>query len=90
MPEKVKTGWDRDQIIEAINAEGVPCFSGSSPEIYKEIAYKNLGYMPQNRLEVARELGETSIMVNVHHLLEHDDMIDISNAIRKVIEIVMR
>ena len=35
----LKEGWTRDKLIEEINNLGVPCFSGSCPEIYKENVY---------------------------------------------------
>src|SRR5581483_10554892 len=38
-PEKLKSDWNRDRIMQAINAEGVPCFSGSCSEIYLEKAF---------------------------------------------------
>src|SRR5439155_2955464 len=37
--EMLRDGWGRDQIIEAICAEGIPCFSGSCGEIYREQAF---------------------------------------------------
>ena len=38
-PEFLRDGWDRDRIMAAINAEGVPCSSGSCSEIYLEKAF---------------------------------------------------
>ena len=29
-PEALRSEWSRDRIIEAVKAEGIPCFSGSS------------------------------------------------------------
>lgn len=75
-PKALKAGWDRDRIMAAINAGGVPCLSGSCSEIYLEKAFDGTGWRPAERLPVARELGETSLMFLVHPTLEarHIDM----------------
>ncbi|WP_265562419.1 DegT/DnrJ/EryC1/StrS family aminotransferase [Sphingomicrobium arenosum] len=65
-PDALAEGWDRDRIIGEIVAGGVPCFQGSCSEIYLEKAFEGSGYAPAERLPVARELGETSIMWLVH------------------------
>lgn len=68
-PEQLSPGWTRDRIMEAINAQGVPCFSGSCSEVYLEKAFDNTGWRPAQRLPVAKELGETSLMFLVHPTL---------------------
>ncbi|MER8634136.1 DegT/DnrJ/EryC1/StrS aminotransferase family protein [Mesorhizobium opportunistum] len=60
-PEMLSSGWSRDELIAAVNAAGVPCFSGSCSEIYLEHAFADAGVAPSERLPVARQLGETSI-----------------------------
>ena len=60
--------WNRQRILEAINAEGVPCFVGSCSEIYLEKAFLE-PMRPAHRLTVARDLGETSLMFLVHPTL---------------------
>ncbi len=74
----------RDSIIAAINAEGIPCFSGSCSEIYREKAFVDAGYGPADRLPVAKELGETSLMFLVHPTLTEADMLDTCEAVKKV------
>ena len=69
-PEQLADGWDRDRIIEAINARGVPCYQGSCSEVYLEKAFDGTGWRPLERLPVARELGETALMFLVHPTLE--------------------
>jgi len=62
-PAALRTGWDRDRVSAAINAEGIPCFVGSCSEIYLEKAFTGAGLGPGaegRRLPVARELGETA------------------------------
>ncbi|WOD30050.1 DegT/DnrJ/EryC1/StrS aminotransferase family protein [Alloalcanivorax xenomutans] len=69
-PDKLAEGWDRDRIMNEIVARGVPCFSGSCSEVYLEKCFQDLGLGPKERLPVAKELGETSLMFLVHPTLE--------------------
>jgi dTDP-4-amino-4,6-dideoxygalactose transaminase len=69
-PEAVKSDWDRDRVVAEIVARGVPCYSGSCPEIYLERAFENTCSRPASRLPVAHELGQTSLMFLVHPTLE--------------------
>ena len=55
--------------MNEITARGVPCFSGSCSEVYLEKAFDNTGWRPEDRLPVAKELGETSLMFLVHPTL---------------------
>lgn len=68
-PDCLAPDWSRDRIVEAINAQGVPCFQGSCSEVYLEKAFDGTGWRPTARLAVARELGETSLMFLVHPTL---------------------
>lgn len=68
-PDRLAPGWSRDRIVEAINAQGVPCFQGSCSEVYLEKAFDNTGWRPAQRLPVARQLGENSLMLLVHPTL---------------------
>ena len=68
-PSSLKDGWNRDGIIEALVARGVPAFSGSCSEVYLEKAFDNTGWRPTVRLPNAVELGETSLMFLVHPTL---------------------
>jgi len=82
-PERLKPGWDRDRIMLAIEAEGLPCYTGSCPELYLERAFPP-ALRPAERLPVAKELGETSLMFMVHPTMEASDMADSAAAISKV------
>ncbi|MDR3455250.1 MAG: DegT/DnrJ/EryC1/StrS aminotransferase family protein [Rhodoferax sp.] len=73
-PDRLAPGWDRDRIVEAIKAEGVPCYQGSCSEVYLEKAFDHTGWRPAERLPVARELGETSLMFLVHPTLTEDEI----------------
>ena len=68
-PEALKTGWSRDRIIHEINAAGVPCYQGSCSEVYLEKAFDTVPGRPVDRLPIAKQLGETSIMFLVHPTL---------------------
>ena len=83
-PEALKTGWDRDRIMVEVGELGIPCFSGSCSEIYLEKAFRDAGLGPEQRLPVAKELGETSLMFLVHPTLGAGDMGDTVEAVRRV------
>ena len=68
-PDNLPDGWSRDRIIQEINDQGVPCFSGSASEVYLEKAFDHTGLRPASRLPVAKQLGETSLMFLVHPTL---------------------
>lgn len=83
-PQMLKAGWDRDKVIQAINAEGVPCFMGSCSEVYKEKAFVDAGLKPASVLKNAEELGATSIMFNVHPTLGSRDIEKACAVVEKV------
>lgn len=82
--ERLREDWDRQRIVEAINAEGVPCFVGSCSEIYLERAFSK-EMRPSARLPIAKQLGETSLMFLVHPTLTDADMQDTADAVEKVL-----
>jgi dTDP-4-amino-4,6-dideoxygalactose transaminase len=82
--ERLREGWDRQRIVEAVNAEGVPCFVGSCSEIYLERAFPE-AMLPPARLPVAKQLGATSLMFLVHPTLNEIDMQDTADAVEKVL-----
>jgi len=84
-PDRLKTGWSRDRLIHAVSAQGVPCFHGSCSEVYREKAFVDAGLVPANRLPVARDLGECSLMFPVHPTLSEDDMHRIADAVDSVL-----
>ena len=82
-PGALKTGWNRDRIQAAICAQGIPCFSGSCSEIYLEKAFPP-ELKPKSRLPIARELGETSLMFQVHPTLGRDQILRASEVVKTV------
>jgi len=85
-PERLREGWDRNRIVDAICAEGVPCMEGTCSEIYLEKAFPQ-SMRPAGRLPVARGLSETSLMFKVHPTLAERDVADTSAAVAKVMQI---
>jgi dTDP-4-amino-4,6-dideoxygalactose transaminase len=86
--ELLKPGWDRDRIMNAIVAEGIPCFSGSCSEIYLEKAFE--GLRPPQRHPVAVELGNSSLMFLVHPTLAEAELLDTCRAVKKVMAAAAR
>jgi len=85
-PERLKAGWSRDRIVQAINAEGVPCYQGSCSEVYLEKAFDGTGWRPETRLPVAKVLGETSIMFLVHPTLTPEEISKTCAVIQQVMQ----
>ena len=83
-PEHLRTGWDRDRVVAAINAEGVPCGFGGCAEIYRERAFTEMKGVPE-RLPIASQLGATSLTLPVHPNLTAEDMADLAESVRKVL-----
>lgn len=73
-PDQLAAGWNRDRILGEINGAGVPCYHGSSPEVYLERAFGGTDMMPPARLPNAVLLGETSLAFLVHPTLSDEDM----------------
>ena len=84
--ESLAIGWDRDRIIAEIAAGGVPCFQGSCSEVYLEKAFEDTGFRPPQRLPIAKELGETSLMFLVHPTLSEDEMVTMASVAVSVFE----
>lgn len=89
-PAALREGWDRDRVKHAINREGIPCWMGSCPEIYREKAFAGTGMEPAARFPVAAELGATSLMFMVHPTLGPQDMADSVAAVQKVLAVAAR
>lgn len=83
-PEQLKTGWNRDRIMSEIVARGVPCYSGSCSEVYLEKAFDGTNWRPTERLPVARELGETSLMFLTHPTLTLQEIEKTCQVVRDV------
>ena len=77
-------GWWRDRIMAEINAQAVPCFSGSCSEVYLERAFDGTPWRPAQRLANAKQLGESSLMFLVHPTLSEESIVKTVHAIENV------
>lgn len=81
-PEQV-----RARILAAAAARGIRLFSGSCSEVYRERAFADLAVTP---LPVARELGATSLMVEVHPTLDPDLLRRRADAVAAIVAEALR
>jgi dTDP-4-amino-4,6-dideoxygalactose transaminase len=81
-PEMLQSGWDRDRIAQTIMSAGVPCSVGSCSEIYQEKAFTRR--REQDRLPIAKQLGETSLMFLVHPTLTDQQISTACDVIEEV------
>jgi dTDP-4-amino-4,6-dideoxygalactose transaminase len=72
--DKLPSHYSRDKIIDAIVSKGVPCFSGSCSEVYKEKAFDKTQFKPLQPLKNAQLLGENSLMFLVHPSLTRQEI----------------
>jgi dTDP-4-amino-4,6-dideoxygalactose transaminase len=91
---RLAPGWTLPRVIEAIQAEGIPCQSGTCSEIYREQAFREAGLGPQaqgfgDRLPGAKALAESSLAFAVHPTLAPEDMDDTAAAVRKVLAVAL-
>lgn len=73
-PETLRAGWTRDRVQTTIYEAGVPVLVGSCSEVYRELAFATTGRAPTATLDVAHELGETSLMFQVHPTLPEETL----------------
>lgn len=86
-PNYLASSWNRDRIIAALNAEGIPAFVGSCSEIYLEKAFDQ--YPGPYPLPNAATLSATSVMLTVHPTLSESDIADACNALHKVLSVAI-
>ena len=84
---QLNDGWSRDRLIDEFNRHGVPCFQGGCSEVYLEKAFDGSGFRPPERLAVAKELGETSLMFLVHPTLSEENMQKTTEVIKHVLSL---
>ena len=85
--EQLRPGWTRDRVIQEVLTLGVPCYQGSCSEVYLEQAFQNSPFQPKQRLKVAKELGETSLMFLVHPTLTDAEIQKTCDSIEKVMKL---
>ena len=62
----------------------MPCFWESCPEVYLEAAFDSTPFRPRDRLPVAKELGETSLMLLCHPTPTNDEIEKTCHVLREV------
>lgn len=86
----LRPGWSRDHIVAELNGRGVRVMQGSCSEIYLEKAFDGTPWRPKDRLPVARELGETSLMFLTHPTMTGDEIDHIGVEIRRIFDLASR
>lgn len=84
--DELRDEWSRDRIVEESNRRGIPCFQGSCSEIYLERSFINAGLAPEQRLPIARELGETSLAYLVSPTLNRGQIEEYARSASGVID----
>ena len=69
----------RNSFIQYLNLKGIDANQGSCPEIYKEKRFKNRE--KYNVLANANKLGDLSISLPSHHLIDKKNLIYLVNTI---------
>lgn len=85
-PERLRPGWDRDAVVAAVQAAGVPCLHGGCSEIYRERAFDGTDYRPRSRLPVAQRLGETSLMLLVDPAQTPERLAAVASAVEHTLQ----
>jgi len=84
-PQRLKPDWDRDRIISEVTIRGIPLYHGGCSEVYLEKSFDDTGWRPTDRLPVARELGDTSLMFLTHPTLTDDEVEETCTVIGRVL-----
>ncbi len=83
-PDGLRAGWDRDRLVAELNAGGVAVLHGTCPEVYLEHAFDMVSFRPKERMPVARELGETSLMFLTHPTMTKQEVSNTTETIARV------
>jgi len=78
-------GMRRGDLLAGLMRLGIQCGSGACPDMSREAAFSMCEPRRDGDLERARELGSTTIMLPVDHLLDDTDMDNIAAAFREVL-----
>lgn len=82
---QLKTGWSRNKIMSAINAEGVGCIE-VCPEIYKEKAFNNIP-IPTPNCPNTIKAGKKILLLKINPMIDKKSLKQISHAIEKVLKV---
>lgn len=89
-PGRLAPGWSRDRILAEAAAAALPVFSGICPEIYLEQTFADPRHRPQDRLPVARELGETSLAFLVDPTWDVAELDELADALLEIVANALR
>ena len=70
----MKADWSRERIMHEMEQRGIEGHCGYGGEIYQEKAFDDTNWRPNERLPVARELAESSLLFFVHPTLTEKQM----------------
>ena len=85
-PDLLRDGESRDTILDKMRDAGLPAYSGSCSEIYKERCFE--GIHTAGDLPIGKELGETSIMLLVHPTQTRGEVEHAAKTISEIISAV--
>ncbi len=83
--ELLAPGWDRDRVVAALVAEGVPATHGGCSEIHRERAFRT-AHIPPRVLPNAAALSRTTLTLPLHHRMSCSDTDNVIAALRKVLQ----
>lgn len=83
--ELISEEWSRSKIISEINNRNMPAFHGGCSEIYLEKCFIEKNFVPNKRLPIAKELGESSIMLLIHPTIDEKTMENYANTVYEVL-----
>jgi dTDP-4-amino-4,6-dideoxygalactose transaminase len=81
-PERLKAGVTRDDVLAALVAKGIRAFSGGCSEIYLEKAFAD---RREPVRPVAKALGATNLMFEVHPTLVESDLAETARRAAEII-----
>ena len=83
--KNLKSNWSRNRIIKEINLLGFPAFQGSCSELYLEKGIKLNINQAKIKLENAKLLGDTSVMLLVHHTISSSQLEKYIDAVTSIL-----
>lgn len=86
-PESLAAGWDRDRVMVALEAEGLPCRVGSCTEIFREKVFDGL---ERPELPVAAQLARVALSFTTHPTLDEAALDDAERILDKVMAVATR
>lgn len=80
----------RNYVIREMNAVGVPCFSGSCAEIYREKVFVDIEKLKKKRLNNAAKWADNGICFLVHHTITSAQLKNMTDTIECVMLELMK